>query len=400
MASIGKTRDETLSRLVAPLAFASAATAFAVAYGFSERKARLAAELLARDKRDAAERQAKLRDEERKGRIRAELLLREANSVAAPRLKTSDADEADGEVVEESGGYVFNPIGRFSSCYRARCGTPRQGGIVSESLAVLHCARDLNPQAALEGLSSYSHCWVVYVFHQNTNLQREGRTTAKRRQTKGRIPLWQGLCMKVAPPRCPDRDLRVGVLACRTPHRPNPVGLSLARIVRIDAAAGEVVFAGLDVVDGTPCLDLKPYLPYFECVADAVVPKWVEASYVEPLMQVDWSEEASLELSTLVVGGNNKAKTTTLKPFASEHELRRALEGTLALDIRSPVQRERHPNPGFTASGNQKPFFSGDVWFHEFHVKYSLLPQVGRQNGAPASVRIERVELRAPAVPA
>ena len=82
--------------------------------------------------------------------------------------------------------------------------------------------------------------------------------------------------MKVAPPRCP--DLRVGVLACRTPHRPNPIGLSLARIVRIDAAAGEVVLAGLDVVDGTPCLDLKPYLPSFEAIPDARVPHWVQRS--------------------------------------------------------------------------------------------------------------------------
>merc|ERR1712226_1113245 len=161
------------------------------------------------------------------------------------------------------------------------------------SLAVLHCVRDLNPTAALEGFKEFSHCWVLYVFHENTNLQREGRTTARRRsQKKGRVPLWQGLCMKVAPPRCPDADLRVGVLACRTPHRPNPVGLSLARIVRVDAKAGEVVFAGLDVVDGTPCLDLKPYLPGFECLQSATVPAWVQASHDEPLMDVAWAPDA------------------------------------------------------------------------------------------------------------
>lgn len=365
-----------------------------------ERVARAELERELQEQRSASERHARLRDEERRGRIRAELELREAcRDGALPRPAAAAGEVTSPEEVEGAGGFVFHPIGTFASCYRNRCGTPRQGGIVPESLAVLRCSRDLNPEAALEGFDAYSHCWVLYVFHQNTNLQREGRTTAKRRQTKGRIPLWQGLCMKVAPPRCPDRDLRVGVLACRTPHRPNPVGLSLARIVRVDAAAGEVVLAGLDVVDGTPCLDLKPYLPSFECVPDAIVPGWVQASFEEPLMQVEWSPEASATLSALahVAGGKEHL---SLEPFTSELDLRRALEGTLALDIRSPVQRQRHPHPG--PGVPDKPFFTGDLWFHELHVTYSLRPCEldGGARAAPVAVRIERVEHRAAAAAA
>lgn len=315
-----------------------------------------------------------------------------------------------------SGGFVFHPIGEFKSCYRGRCGTPRQGGIVPESLAVLQCSRDLNPVAALEGFQAFSHCWVLYIFHKNTNLQREGRTVAKRKQTRGRVPLWQGLCMKVAPPRCP--ELRVGVLACRTPHRPNPVGLSLARIVRVDAVAGEVVLAGLDVVDGTPCLDLKPYLPTFEAIPSAVIPPWVQASYEEALMTVAWSPEASAQLSVLLQGlaadegkagvisrGGEEGKAVETRrvrlwPFASEQELRSALEGTLALDIRSPLQKVRHQNPGPQVDGchlTKEPFFVGDLWFHELHVTYALLPEsCNGSDKASASVRIERVEARPP----
>merc|ERR1719247_2444110 len=88
----------------------------------------------------------------------------------------------DGDAGADAEGFVFHPIGTFSSCYRSRCGTPRQGGVVPESLAVLKCSRDLNPAAALEGFSSYSHCWVLYVFHENTNLQREGTSMALRQQ--------------------------------------------------------------------------------------------------------------------------------------------------------------------------------------------------------------------------
>lgn len=275
-----------------------------------------------------------------------------------------------------------------------------------ESLAVLQCVRDLNPTAALEGFQEFSHCWVLYVFHENTNLQREGRTVARRRQTKGRIPLWQGLCMKVAPPRCP--DLRVGVLSCRTPHRPNPVGLSLARVVKVDTKRGEVVLAGLDVIDGTPCLDLKPYLPSFESVPSASVPSWVQASHDEPAMRVEWSPAASTAFAAIFEGAaaaeegqageaasGGLLRKVDLRPFDSAGEVRRALEGTLALDIRSPHQKDRHRNPGCSLANSSTPFFEGDLWFHELHVIYSMLPEPPQGGAAAARVRIDKIEPRA-----
>eukprot|EP00933_Yihiella_yeosuensis_P033240 TRINITY_DN26976_c0_g1_i1.p1 TRINITY_DN26976_c0_g1~~TRINITY_DN26976_c0_g1_i1.p1 ORF type:complete len:388 (-),score=74.96 TRINITY_DN26976_c0_g1_i1:151-1314(-) len=351
-----------------------------------ERRKRQAAEQEILEERQAAARHAKLRDEERKGRIRAEQQLREG-------LSSADGPAASLSASSRSEGFVFHPIGTFQSCYRQRCGTPRQGGLVTGSLATLRCVRDLNPNAALEGFSEFSHCWVLYVFHENTNLSREGRTVARRnKQQKGRVPLWQGLCMKVAPPRCP--ELRVGVLSCRTPHRPNPIGLSLAKIVRVDASKGEVVLAGLDVVDGTPCLDLKPYMPNFESLPSATVPTWVQASYDEPMMKVFWASEAAETFHSLVAVQNSGKRPLDIKPFSSEEELRLAIEDTLALDIRSPLQRERHPNPGVAAGkGSEKQsFFTGDLWFHEFHITYSLLPEVEQPGMPPASVRIDKIE--------
>jgi len=353
-----------------------------------ERRLRQALEAEARELREQAERQIKLRDEERRGRTRAEQRLR---TVALP---AASGPAADGDAVAgEDTGFVFKPIGTFDSCYRGRCGTPRQGGIVADSLAVLKCSRDLNPTAALEGFSDYSHCWVLYVFHENTNLQREGKTVAGRgQQQKGRVPAWQGLCMKVAPPRCP--ELRVGVLSCRTPHRPNPIGLSLARIVSVNAKAREVVLAGLDVVDGTPCLDLKPYLPSYEAIPNASVPQWVQRSYEEPLMSVAWAPEASEAFAALFAEpteGRRETKRPRCWPFASANALRASLDGTLALDIRSPNQKGRHKNPGSATPG---AFFTGDLWFHELHVTYSLLPTDGSAGCADASVRVDKVEKR------
>ena len=347
----------------------------------SERRRRLQgeheAQLEAQSLREDAAMSQKLRHEERTGRIRAEQELRQ---------RGSGRGGAEGLAVQADQGqdpFLFHPIGTFESCYRQRCGTPRQSNLVTGSLAVLRCVKDLNPGAALEGLRDFSHVWVLYVFHENTNMLKESKSVSRRKQQQGRVPLWQGLCMKVAPPRCP--ELRVGVLACRTPHRPNPIGLSLARVVEVDVTAGTLVLGGLDVVDGTPCLDIKPYLPGFESLPTASVPGWVQKSYDEPLMEVHWCETASCQFDDLFTA----AEPLLLTPFKSAEELRAAVADTLALDIRSPLQKQRHPNPG-PKGAEDAPFFTGDLWFHQLRILYSLLPTA--RDGPDATVRIEEVQ--------
>lgn len=391
----------TASSLLLALAFLVVVSPIgAFACGQRRKRRRLEREVV--KLREHAERQTQLRDEERSGRTRAEQRLRKAlqeksgNGETAQGQEKSSSSSSKAKGNPDGGdGFVFRPIGVLHSCYRSRCGTPRQGGLVPQSLAVLRCSRDLNPNAALEGFKSFSHCWVLYVFHENTNLHRENRTSGQRQeagpaQRRGRVPPWQGLCMKVAPPRCP--NIRVGVLSCRTPHRPNPVGLSLARIIRVNQAAGEVILSGLDVVNGTPCLDLKPYLPGFESVPSAKVPDWVQMSYEEPLMHVEWAPAASAALDD-ILSPDREGKPLKPYPFASSTDLRAALESTLSLDIRSPPQKSRHPNPGATNhEAEQKPFFTGDLWFHELHITYALLPS--KSSKAQAWVRIEEVEWR------
>ncbi|CAK9036705.1 tRNA (adenine(37)-N6)-methyltransferase (tRNA methyltransferase O) [Durusdinium trenchii] len=278
---------------------------------FKSRRQRLTDEELWQAQQEA-NRQSKLRDEERKGRIRAEQELRQRGGAAS-------APEGLTEGAEPTEAFTFHPIGTFQSCYQQRCGTPRQSNLVKSSLATLRCVRDLNPEAALEGLVDFSHVWVLYIFHENTNTLRGPKSVSRRRQQQGRVPLWQGLCMKVAPPRCP--ELRVGVLACRTPHRPNPIGLSLAKVVEVKPSEGILVLAGLDVIDGTPCLDLKPYLPSFEAI-DASVPQWVQTSYEEPMMEVTWSPEASQQLSEL-----QSTEQLRLEPFHSAEQLKQVPQG-------------------------------------------------------------------------
>jgi tRNA (adenine37-N6)-methyltransferase len=134
-------------------------------------------------------------------------------------------------------------IGTIQSCFKEKFGIPRQAGLVPEARAVIRLKDDRRFREALDGLESFSHVWILFAFHQ---------------------AMAEGWRSKVRPPRL-GGSKKVGVFASRSPHRPNPIGMSVVRIVRIDASAAdgpEIEVAGGDFLDGTPVIDLKPYVPY------------------------------------------------------------------------------------------------------------------------------------------
>ena len=184
------------------------------------------------------------RANERAARIRVQRQLRHTSLVAEEQ-----AAEASGVTLRAKA------VGTVYSCFSRRNGTPRQPGLVSSARAVL-ALRPGVPHDCLTGLEAFSHCWVLYVFHQNTDLhvaqQQQGAGAAAAR------PQGQRIKSRVAVPRL-DGDTR-GVFATRTPHRPVPIGLSLGRLRLVDAARGLVHFEGLDLVDGTPVVDIKPFV--------------------------------------------------------------------------------------------------------------------------------------------
>eukprot|EP00397_Hematodinium_sp_SG-2012_P057188 GEMP01071252.1.p1 GENE.GEMP01071252.1~~GEMP01071252.1.p1 ORF type:complete len:215 (+),score=49.73 GEMP01071252.1:427-1071(+) len=207
--------------------------------------------------------------------------------------------------------------------------------------------RVVNPSASLDGMTGFSHLWIIYVFHENTNFDKEQKVLDGRKGSSLKAPPFQGMMTKITPPRCP--DLKVGVFSCRSPHRPNPIGLSLAEVVEVNAAQGTIVLQGLDLLDGTPVLDIKPYLPQFESKRDATVPEWVRNSYSIPRLPVEWADEAREELDALDI---------SLGPFESKATLCAAIEETLSLDIRSPFQKKKHQLRTVL-----QVFFEGDLHF-------------------------------------
>ncbi|KFM78492.1 Nef-associated protein 1, partial [Stegodyphus mimosarum] len=143
---------------------------------------------------------------------------------------------------EEKKVFPMIPIGHISSCFNTKNGIPRQPSLCSVAKATLKIENSIftNPEHSLIGLDEFSHIWVLFVFHENK----------KQNSVKA----------KVHPPRL--NGTSVGVFSTRSPHRPCAIGLSL---VKLDKIEGSTLFlSGIDILDKTPVLDIKPYIPFYD----------------------------------------------------------------------------------------------------------------------------------------
>lgn len=218
----------------------------------------------------------------------------------------------------------MQPIGFIESCYKDKFGVPRQPGLVKAATAFLKIRADLHPGQALQGLEGFSHLWLIWIFHEN----RTARYHAK-----------------VHPPRLEGESR--GVFATRSPHRPNPLGLSLVEIIKIENDT--IWLAGADLMDGTPVLDIKPYLPEIEAHPEAKA-GW--ASNAErPALEVSFGAEAEEELQAW----------TTRKPGL---ELRETIIETIALDPRPEIYRGDAEGEGWRRRPNHAfRLYDGDIHF-------------------------------------
>ncbi len=142
-----------------------------------------------------------------------------------------------------AGLHCFREIGVVRSCFGQRFAIPRQAGLAPSAPGRIEIHTEFADEQAFRGLDAFSHVWVLWVFHANGR-QRGWRPT-------------------VRPPRFHGRR-RLGVFATRSPFRPNPVALSVVRLEGLRRRHDRLWLdvSGLDMLDGSPVLDIKPYLPY------------------------------------------------------------------------------------------------------------------------------------------
>lgn len=139
-------------------------------------------------------------------------------------------------------------IGYVSSCFSEKFAIPRQPGLAPSASARLKLIEPFNREEMVRGLETFSHIWIQFIFHDVVS---------------------DGWKATVRPPRLGGSE-RKGVWSTRSPHRPNFVGLSVVRLEEIDVSDGvDLVLSGIDLLDGTPVIDIKPYLPASDCVPDA-----------------------------------------------------------------------------------------------------------------------------------
>lgn len=218
--------------------------------------------------------------------------------------------------------YPLKPIGYIKSCFSQRNGTPRQPLLVKNARSTLTLRAELT-EDFLCGLEDFSHCWILYMFHQNTDFQKVWGATYEGVRGKIRVPRLNGA--------------KRGVFATRSPHRPCPIGLSVAKVVSVEGDT--VTFAGADIVDGSPVLDIKPYVPFCDSVKDATAPSWVDAAIDNDPLQA-----LHVELSPTVreqLHSSWQASTSTL--FSDFDAFVNFVKEALSRDIRSVAQRIKVP---------------------------------------------------------
>lgn len=219
--------------------------------------------------------------------------------------------------------FHFEQIAVIRSPYKEKFAVPRQPGLVKSVDGELHLLPPYNQADAVRGLEAFSHLWVIFVFHQTM----EG-----------------GWHPTVRPPRL-GGNARMGVFATRSTFRPNPVGMSLVELKGIICQKEKVILrlGSLDLVDGTPVIDIKPYLPFAESLPDAT------ASYAQHAPQAEMQVSFTNEIEALFPSLENRYPQ--LKTFIRE---------VLAQD----------PRPAYRKGEETGKTYA--VWLHDFNVRWRV----------------------------
>lgn len=142
----------------------------------------------------------------------------------------------------------LKPVAFYKGPFGSKFGIPRQSALVEGVEGRIVFTPEYRVREALRGIEGFSHLWLLWGFSAN-------------KEAKGE---WQPT---VRPPRL-GGNAAMGVWATRSPYRPNPIGLSCVKLLRVENL--ELVVGGADLMDGTPIFDIKPYVAYADCIPDAV----------------------------------------------------------------------------------------------------------------------------------
>jgi tRNA-Thr(GGU) m(6)t(6)A37 methyltransferase TsaA len=225
--------------------------------------------------------------------------------------------------------WTFKTIGIVHSPCKEKFAVPRQSGLVPQLHSTIEILKPFDRDEAFFMLEGFSHIWVLSVFH-----------LAVRED-------WQTM---VRPPRLGGNQ-RVGVFASRSPFRPNPIGLSVFRLLSIRREQGTLYLhvAGTDLVEGTPVIDIKPYLDY------ADKPSGVSCGYTMDLHK----QELEVKFS----------------PLAREQCQKIESQANINLIDLITQLVSQDPRPAYRADGSQQMTREYGVKLYNYNVRFEIIEQ-------------------------
>lgn len=175
--------------------------------------------------------------------------------------------------------YGITPIGIFHSCFPEKFSIPRQGRLIEKTKGKIVFDSKIVGDSSLDGVEEFEYFWVIYLFHLHTDF-------------KG---------AKTSPPKLEsdsNKNEKRGIFATRTPHRVNPIGLTLVKLVKVEN--NEMFISGIDMVEGTPIVDVKPY-HHVESVIINKYPNWIKEADKDVIKNsVSFNEESLTTLKNLI----------------------------------------------------------------------------------------------------
>lgn len=221
--------------------------------------------------------------------------------------------------------YTIEPIGIIHSCFKEKFGIPRQAGMVKDAPSTLELYPQYARPEAVRELKGFSHIWVIFIFHKNMGHS------------------WKPT---VRPPRL-GGNKKIGVFSSRSPFRPNPIGLSAVEMTQVEERNNEVILhlKGADILDQTPVIDIKPYLPYSDIIETATGGFAPDAP--QSNIRVDFTQNA------LAVCKNLKTKHPNLK--------------SLIIQI-----LENDPRPAYYAKNNKDVHNIFGMKLFDFDLKWTM----------------------------
>lgn len=221
--------------------------------------------------------------------------------------------------------FSLHHIATVHSPFKEKFGIPRQSGLIEGNIGQIELLPPWDRQEALQGLEGFSHIWVLFIFHEALKPLEDWRPT-------------------VRPPRAGAK--RQGVFATRSPYRPNAIGLSVLGYHGWRKENGKLLLevSGLDLLDQTPVIDIKPYLPYADSLPQASG-GFAAAAPKSAVLEVKFSELAETQL---------------LHAQSRYPQLRRLIETTLT----------HNPRPPYFGSIDKRERFG--IKLYEFDVQWQL----------------------------